>query len=72
MLLFPTVNPTSKPPVCKIQNYHKYMLEKNKKEKELRLKQKPVKEMMFGVRAISVLVIVPSQALNFVLRTGCN
>lgn len=44
------VNPTANPPVCRIQNYAKYALEKAKKEKEIRMKQKPIKEMIFGVR----------------------
>lgn len=36
------INPTARPPVCKIMNFGKYKFEQKKKEKELKSKQKIV------------------------------
>lgn len=44
------VAPTAKPPVCKIMDYHKFMYEQAKKEKEAKKNQKviTIKEIRFS------------------------
>lgn len=44
------INPTSKPPICKLMDYGKFRYEQNKKERESRLKRKTIEVKEVKIR----------------------
>lgn len=51
-----SVNGVSDPVVCKLEKYHQVMMEKRKKDKEMRAQQRArsLKEIMIGVRVVTI------------------